>query len=190
LPNLLDPYSDRFLSRRRRSNRYGVLVSIFHIDTGAYSNLAVTLVAPSGRVVGSWRSTHPPDETVDPTALHASLDQINEIVEQRGGPQDVILVLGDGRILENESPRTYLEPVSRTGTVQDFRKAGNPQIMTGSTASEPPCAVEVPGTQTLLFAPTPVKTGAALPAERKVILPSDWFQLGMTNPRLHSSSRT
>jgi hypothetical protein len=91
--------------------------------------LCGSLVSPEGTLVHSWLQDHRQDETFSSTHLRLLLHTVVEYLPKNAA-QHGLLILRDGRLFEKENYRIYKEELGLPTTLAEFRKGGNPPILT------------------------------------------------------------
>lgn len=159
---------------------WSIGIDLAHGSGASRSRLAATLVDPRGALVESWIAEQRKDETANPVQLERILFHASGLVRELGSPGEVVLVLRDGRLFENESPRTYLEALGKDTSLLEIRKGRNPQVFTKSGLPTAPCAFLVPDSNTIFVRPAPPRTSQGMPRVLKTSWQSAWNGLSLS----------
>ena len=152
----------RATTNDRLNNIWTLGVDLSHRVEARESVLAVTLVDPTGRLEGAWKTSQSLDETVNEEKLVSLLERCQaKLVEISFADQ--ILVLRDGRLFENERHETYSEVLNCKVTLLEIRKRHNPLVMDDKLLPiKTSWAGLIAGTNTMFVSTTPPSRENAL----------------------------
>ena len=100
-------------------------IDLSHPHGSDTSTVAAALLDPGGSFVHAWTTTQRRDESISPPRLRSLLREASSSIDCLD-PDAGVLIVRDGRLFEQENPRSYVDDLGRPATLVEVRKRMNP----------------------------------------------------------------